>query len=243
MSPELVEARPGQAARTRWGQQFDASLTDVFQVQADIATKVADALDLALADSVRAELAARPTASLAAYDAFLKGEAATGRIDGHAEPPASAGRTTSARWRSIPASCRPGPSSPAWLRLCTAIGPPRRSWRSRHGTPPSAPAGSARPGRKGSWRLASTTGRCSGTTRQALAAFQAGLKLAPSNVDLIVAAGIIEQDVAETGRGHSRNSSGARRWTLDLPTLPGGTRWPSSICAATPRPRPPRLGP
>jgi hypothetical protein len=48
----------------------------VFQVQADIATKVTDALDLALADSVRAELVARPTASLEAYDAFLKGEAA-----------------------------------------------------------------------------------------------------------------------------------------------------------------------
>ena len=76
VTPELVDARPGQAARTRWSQQFDASLTNVFQVQADIATKVADALDLALADSVRAELAARPTANLEAYDAFLKGEAA-----------------------------------------------------------------------------------------------------------------------------------------------------------------------
>ena len=77
VSPELVEAHPGQAERTRWGQQFDASLTNVFEVQADIATKVADALGVALADSVRAGLEARPTTNLEAYDAFLKGEAAS----------------------------------------------------------------------------------------------------------------------------------------------------------------------
>ena len=44
VTPELVEARRSKAARTRWVQQFDASLTDVFQVQADIATKVANAM-------------------------------------------------------------------------------------------------------------------------------------------------------------------------------------------------------
>ena len=77
VTPELVDARPGQAARSRWGQQFDASLTDVFQVQADIATKVADALGVALADSARRELTAKPTENLAAYDEYLKGEAAS----------------------------------------------------------------------------------------------------------------------------------------------------------------------
>ncbi len=54
-------------------------MTNVFEVQADIATKVADALGVALADSVRAGLEARPTANLEAYDAFLKGEAAIGQ--------------------------------------------------------------------------------------------------------------------------------------------------------------------
>jgi TolB-like protein/tetratricopeptide (TPR) repeat protein len=77
VTPELVDARPGQPARSRWGQQFDASLTDVFQVQADIAAKVADALGLALADSARQQLTAKPTESLAAYDEYLKGEAAS----------------------------------------------------------------------------------------------------------------------------------------------------------------------
>ena len=77
VSPELVQVRPGAAPTTKWQQGFDASLTDVFQVQADIATKVASALNVALGDSARHDLAARPTANLAAYDAFLKGEAAS----------------------------------------------------------------------------------------------------------------------------------------------------------------------
>ena len=76
VTPELVEARPGQATRLRWGQQFDASLTDVLQVQGDIAARVADALGLALADSTQRELRTRPTGSLDAYDQFLQGEAA-----------------------------------------------------------------------------------------------------------------------------------------------------------------------
>jgi serine/threonine-protein kinase len=77
VSPELVRVEPGAAPTTKWQQGFDAALTDVFQVQADIAGQVASALNVALGDSVRRELAARPTANLAAYDAFLKGEAAS----------------------------------------------------------------------------------------------------------------------------------------------------------------------
>ncbi|MGN6393193.1 MAG: protein kinase domain-containing protein, partial [Gemmatimonadales bacterium] len=77
VAPELVDARPGQPARSKWSEQFDASLTDVFQVQGDIATKVADALGVALADSARREVTAKPTENLEAYDEFLKGEAAS----------------------------------------------------------------------------------------------------------------------------------------------------------------------
>jgi len=46
-----------------------------FWVQADIATQVASALDVALGDSVRRTLEVDPTANIAAYDAFLRGEA------------------------------------------------------------------------------------------------------------------------------------------------------------------------
>ena len=63
LSPELVDLS-GAAPTTKWQQPFDASLTDVFKVQADIAGQVAQALDVALADSVSRQLAARPTANL-----------------------------------------------------------------------------------------------------------------------------------------------------------------------------------
>ncbi len=79
VTPELVEVQAGQTPRTRWGEQFDAGLTDVFQVQADIAGKVVSALDVALADSAREELVSKPTLSVPAYDAFLKGEAVSQR--------------------------------------------------------------------------------------------------------------------------------------------------------------------
>jgi TolB-like protein/Tfp pilus assembly protein PilF len=76
VSPELVDVCPGHAPRSRWGQSFDAALTGVFEVQAEIAEQVAQALNVALEDSAKRELATRPTHSLPAYDAYLRGEAA-----------------------------------------------------------------------------------------------------------------------------------------------------------------------
>jgi eukaryotic-like serine/threonine-protein kinase len=79
VTPELVDVRPGHAPQTRWGQQFDAALTGVFEVQADIAEQVAQALNVALGDSTKRELATKPTQNLPAYEAFLRGEAAAAR--------------------------------------------------------------------------------------------------------------------------------------------------------------------
>jgi serine/threonine-protein kinase len=59
-----------------WQAPFDAAATDVFQVQADVAARVAEALGLALGVRERGRLGERPTANLAAYDAYLKGEEA-----------------------------------------------------------------------------------------------------------------------------------------------------------------------
>ena len=73
VSPELVQVSSGAS---KWQAPFDAALTDVFQVQADIAGRVAQALDVALIDSTRPQLAEKPTHNLAAWDAFLRGEAA-----------------------------------------------------------------------------------------------------------------------------------------------------------------------
>jgi serine/threonine-protein kinase len=82
VSPELIEVRHEEAPTTRWQEPFDASLTDVFRVQADIATRVTGALDVALAANTRAQLSTRPTANLAAYDEFLKGQDISRRTEG-----------------------------------------------------------------------------------------------------------------------------------------------------------------
>ncbi len=76
--PELVEIRESGAPASRWQQPFDAAITDVFEVQSDIATKVAQALGTAIGAGEENRLAQKPTENLAAYDAFLKGEAASG---------------------------------------------------------------------------------------------------------------------------------------------------------------------
>ncbi len=84
VSPELIQVA---TASTRWQQPFDASLTDVFQVQAEVASRVAAALDVALESSARASLGGTPTANLTAYDLYLQGNEAAGGID-QVSPPA-----------------------------------------------------------------------------------------------------------------------------------------------------------
>src|SRR5512134_2205268 len=74
VSPELIELTDNGEPTTRWQQPFDASLTDVFQVQADIAGRVTEALDVALGKSQRETLGEPLTRNVAAYDAYLKGE-------------------------------------------------------------------------------------------------------------------------------------------------------------------------
>ena len=74
VSPELVEASGTGAPALRWQEPFDAELTDVFQVQSDIATRVARALGVALGAGDEKRLVEKPTGRLDAYEAFLHGE-------------------------------------------------------------------------------------------------------------------------------------------------------------------------
>ena len=71
VSPELVRIGDG-VATTEWQQPFDAALTDVFQVQGEIADRVASELDIALSAEQHRQLAERPTKSLEAYDFYLR---------------------------------------------------------------------------------------------------------------------------------------------------------------------------
>jgi len=77
VSPELVDVTHPDAPISKWQQPFDAALTDVFQVQSDIATRVAQALGVVLGAGEEERLTEKPTQNLAAYDAFLRGEEAS----------------------------------------------------------------------------------------------------------------------------------------------------------------------
>jgi TolB-like protein/Tfp pilus assembly protein PilF len=74
--PELVEVEQSGAQVQKWRRSFDATLTDVFQVQSDIAGKVAQLLDVKLSAGQQNTLAEKPTQNLGSYDAFLRGEMA-----------------------------------------------------------------------------------------------------------------------------------------------------------------------
>jgi TolB-like protein/tetratricopeptide (TPR) repeat protein len=76
VSPELVDVTRPDAPTSKWQQPFDATLTGVFQVQSEIATKVAQSLGGALGAGEERRLSEKPTQNLEAYDAFLKGEGA-----------------------------------------------------------------------------------------------------------------------------------------------------------------------
>ena len=83
VSPELSLASSGAS---RWAQPFDATLTDVFQVQGEIATRVAQALDVALSAGEKRSLEAKSTQNLPAYEAYLRGEEASQSMTA-ADPP------------------------------------------------------------------------------------------------------------------------------------------------------------
>jgi tetratricopeptide (TPR) repeat protein len=74
VTPELIQV---SNAATRWSEPFDTVLSDVFEVQASIASRVAQALNVAIGAPAKARLAERPTSNIDAYDEFLKGEQIT----------------------------------------------------------------------------------------------------------------------------------------------------------------------
>ena len=75
VSPELVEVQPDGSAASRWQQPFDAEMADVFRVQGEIASRVAEAMRLTLGVVDQARLVEVPTSDPGAYDAYLRAEA------------------------------------------------------------------------------------------------------------------------------------------------------------------------
>ena len=63
-----------------WSERYDRELQDVFEVQDEIARKIAEALRITLTPQEQAALAAKPTENMQAYDLFLRGKSYTRRL-------------------------------------------------------------------------------------------------------------------------------------------------------------------
>src|SRR5215212_1032805 len=66
---QLIDARNDSS---RWSEQYDSDLADVFQIQSDIAEKIVEQLQGKLSFQEKANIETRPTQDMAAYDLFLQ---------------------------------------------------------------------------------------------------------------------------------------------------------------------------
>jgi len=56
-----------------WAENYEREIEEIFEVQADIASQIAEALDITLLESERQTLEAKPTENFDAYQAYLRG--------------------------------------------------------------------------------------------------------------------------------------------------------------------------
>ncbi len=77
INAQLVDAETGFPS---WSERYDREMSDIFEVQDEIARKIAEALRITLTPQEKAALAAKPTESLKAYDLYLKGKSYARRL-------------------------------------------------------------------------------------------------------------------------------------------------------------------
>ncbi|MFB3118526.1 MAG: protein kinase, partial [Myxococcota bacterium] len=63
-----------------WSERYDREMKDVFEVQDEIARKIAEALRITLTPQEQEALASKPTENLQAYDMYLKGKSYARRL-------------------------------------------------------------------------------------------------------------------------------------------------------------------
>jgi len=210
VSPVLVDVTTGTDS---WQQPFDAPLTDVFQVQGDIAGRVVKALGVALNPGAQQTLTERPTENLEAYDAYLKGE--------EAAPPGandigSLSRAAAFYERSVALDSG---FALGWAKLAVS-----EASLYFNGTASAERAEAARRAVERALALAPNspdTYLAHGVYAdlvlndhpRALAAYTAGLKAAPSNAQLLTATSLVEQSLGrwDAALAHLRQAE-----TLDL---------------------------
>ncbi len=192
VSPELIQVSSGSAPTTKWQQPFEASLTDVFQVQADVAARVAQALNLALAAGTERQLAERPTRNLSAYDAYLKGLEAISQARGPAAQRAAIGRFEQAVALDTT-------FAPAWAELSRATSllaalvavPPQVAERSLMAAERALTLAPDRP--EGHLALGDYYRRVTSDPARALAEYTKGAMIAPANAALLRGMGLAEE--------------------------------------------------
>jgi len=69
--PQLIKASEDTHV---WTEIYDDDMSEVFRLQSDVAEQVAQALDIALLEPERKELASKPTKNMEAYDYYLRGK-------------------------------------------------------------------------------------------------------------------------------------------------------------------------
>jgi serine/threonine protein kinase/tetratricopeptide (TPR) repeat protein len=237
VSPELVQVA---TASTKWQAPFDAALTDVFQVQADIAGRVAQALDVALGAGERERLAEKPTANLAAYDLYLQGNEAASGVD--MMPPVELRRAIDLYERAVALDSG---FALAWAQLSRA-----HSSKYNGGTPTAADAEGARAGAEralalrpnlaeGHLALADYYNFVRQDWARASAEYDAGRKVAPNNAELLKGAGLVARSQGRWDEGLAalrqaltldpRSMATARRLNYTLVQL---RRYPEALAAA-----------
>jgi adenylate cyclase len=83
ITAQLIDARSDEHL---WSDSFDRRLDDIFAIQSEIATAIADALQLRLTAGEQSRLARAATGSAAAYDLYLRGREHLNRnVSSHAE--------------------------------------------------------------------------------------------------------------------------------------------------------------
>jgi TolB-like protein/Flp pilus assembly protein TadD len=186
VSPELVDMTHPDVPTTKWQQPFDAALTDVFQVQSDIASKVAEGLGVALAEGEKKALSEKPTENLAAYDAYLKGEAVSLAMT--AGDPPTLRKAVGYYDQAVALDPQ---FAQGWARLSVANGllwaneAPQSAYkdRARQAADKSLAIAPNRP--EGYVALGNYYRLCELDMNRAIEQFDKGLRLAPNSVDLL----------------------------------------------------------
>jgi serine/threonine-protein kinase len=191
--PELIDAHTGDV---KWQQSFDTKIDDVFEVQSQIATRVAGALGVAIGGSEGQQVAQRPTDNVEAYQLFLRSRAISApdvpslrQASGFLEQAVALDSTFAEAWAAL---------SIAQTRMYSNGNPsPLVSRRAREALDRAQSlAPEAARTHLAAARYLQTIG---GDIGQARAEMDLALRSAPNDADVLSASGLLDQQAGDLG--------------------------------------------